>query len=260
MSPQRLCAKVLTYAVCIFVGALFQPMFGQARSPEQPDELKAFFQHTEQTLMDSVAVGDKSPWESALDDSCIITNEEGEIQDKSAFLKDLTGLPPGLSGSIVVTDLTVQQSGDFAVVRFRMDEKEKVFGQQLATRYRSTDTFRKQDAKWKIIASHQSVITSDPPAQEVSKAIWPALVGRYQLLPKGWTFEVQLKDGQLYGGRDPKRLRRMIPMASNVFVREGTLGEWIFPLDADGKPSKIVEWRKFEPLVWTRMNSDPDPK
>jgi len=259
VSPHGIRRYASRYATFIIAGVLLQPIFGQARPPEKEDELKAFFQHTEQSLVDSVALGDKSPWLNVLDDGCVITNEEGEVQDKSTFLKELTGLPQGLSGGIEVTDLTVQQFGDIAVVRFLMNEKETVFGQQLSTSYRSTDTFRKHDGRWKMIASHQSVITSDPPSQNVSKDLWPALVGRYQLVTNGWTFEVQLKDGQLYGGRDPHRLARMIHMASNVFVREGTLGDWIFTLDADGKPSKLIELRKFEPLVWTRVVSDSKP-
>jgi len=259
VSPHGIRRYASRYATFIIAGVLLQPIFGQARPPEKEDELKAFFQHTEQSLVDSVALGDKSPWLNVLDDGCVITNEEGEVQDKSTFLKELTGLPQGLSGGIEVTDLTVQQFGDIAVVRFRMNEKETVFGQQLSTSYRSTDTFRKHDGRWKMIASHQSVITSDPPSQNVSKDLWPALVGRYQLVPNGWTFEVQLKDGQLYGGREPHRLAHMIAMASNVFVREGTLGDWIFTLDADGKPSKLIELRKFEPLVWTRVVSDSKP-
>ncbi len=258
MSRHQLAIAIVQYAFIVCI--LFLSMSAQARSLESASGLMAYFQRTVLVLMDSRAVGDKAPWEIVLDESCVITDEEGKVLDKKAFLKELTGLPSGLTGSIDVADLTVQQLGDFAIVRFRMNEKETVFGQQLATAYRSTDTFHKGSGDWKMIASHQSVITSDPPAQDVSKESWPALVGRYQLLPNGWTFHVVLRDGQLYGGRDPNQLRRMIPMAENVFVREGTLGEWIFSLDSHGKSTKIIELRKFEPLVWTAITSGSQPQ
>lgn len=242
-------------AILVFVIASALPSAtGQTLSPQAANELRGFFQREEQLLMDSVAVGNKIPWNDALDEDCIVTNEEGEVLNKKALLDQLTGLPRGLSGTIEVADLTVQRVSDFVVVvRFRMNEKETVFGQQLKTSYRSTDTFVQKNATWKMIASHQSVITSDPPAQEVSRTNWPALVGTYQLLPNGWIVHVVLRDGELYSGRDLNHLKRLIPIGPNVFTREGNLGEWIFCLDKMQKATKIVELRKFEPLVWTSV-------
>ena len=242
-------------ALLVFITAsAFSAAIGQTLSPQPTNELRDSFQREEQILMDSLAIGNKDPWNDALDDDCIITNEEGEVLNKKTFLDQLTGLPPGLSGSIEIDDLTVQRVSDFvAVVRFRMNEKEMVFGQQLKTSYRSTDTFVQKNATWKMIASRQSVITSDPPAQEVSRKNWPAFVGTYQLLPNGWVVHVVLKDGELYSGRDLDHLKRLIPIGPNVFTREGTLGEWIFCLDEKQKAMKIIELRKFEPLIWTSI-------
>jgi len=107
-----------------------------------------------------------------------------------------------------------------------------------------------------MVASHTSVVTSDPPAQEVSKAGWPGLVGQYRLLPNGWTFTVELRDRQLYGGRDPKNLRPLVPLAPAVFVVSGSLGEWIFVVE-NGKATRIVNRRKFAVLVWTRVEPAP---
>jgi hypothetical protein len=89
----------------------------------------------------------------------------------------------------------------------------------------------------------------------VSGAEWPALVGRYRLLPDGWTLTVQLREGKLYGGRDPEKLRQFIPLAPNVFVLSGSLGEWIFVADEQGRTTRIVSFRKFEPLVWSRSET-----
>ncbi len=214
-----------------------------------------WFQVTEQALMDSVAAGHKSPWERILDPSCVLTSEEGQVLTKQEFLDALRPLPPGLSGGIVVKDLTVQELGDVAVVRYLADEWETVFGQRLTTRYRTTDTYRRVAPDWRMVASHTSVVTQDPPAQTVSRAGWPALVGRYRLLPEGWTFTVELRDGRLYGGRDAKNLRLLIPLTPEAFVLSGSLGEWIF-VSENGKGVRIVSFRKFEPLVWTRVD-DP---
>lgn len=219
----------------------------------------AWFQSTEQGLMDAVASGDKARWDRILDPGCVITSEEGESIAKEAFLKGLGGLPAGLSGGIAVKELTVQEFPAFAVVRFLADEWEVVFGHHLATKYRITDTFRRAGPEWMLVASHASVVTSDPPAQPVARALadatWPAFVGSYRLSAEGWRFYVELRDGQLFGGRKREKLRPLIPLAPDAFVLSGSLGEYIFVRDAQGKVTHILEIRKFEPLVWARDDS-----
>lgn len=222
------------------------------QAAKQDSELE-WFRSTEQGLMDATATGEKALWDRVMDEDCIVTTEEGEALTKEEFLKELRGLPPGLSGKIFVKDLTLQKFAEFAIVRARLDEDENVFGQQLFTQYRVTNTYRRAGQTWKLVASHFSVVTLDPPPQDVSKADWATLTGSYKLLPDGWTFHVQLQDGVLYGGRDPNKLRPFIPMAPNVFTLKGALGEWIFVMEKGKPAAKIVHLRKFEPLIWTRV-------
>ena len=235
--------------------ALSIAAFPQVARPASPAIIQ-WFQHTEQSLMDAVASGDKNIWQKIMDAACIITSEEGEVLNKEDFLKSLHGLPPGLSGEIAVRDLTVQEFPSFAIVRYLADEKETVFRQQLATKYRVTDVYRRDASTWRLISSHTSVVTADPPAQNVSTAAWPALAGSYQLLPDGWIMHVVLRNGKLYGGRDPAKLRPFVPLTPDAFVLTGSLGEWMFVLGPGGKATQILDFRKFEPLVWTRIAGD----
>lgn len=209
--------------------------------------------------MDTVAKGDKQEWQRVMDDHCVVTSEDGEVLSKKQFLDELGPLAPGLSGTIRVQNLTVQTVSGIAIVRYLADEQEAVFGQQLATQYRTTDTFRRTGGQWKMLASHTSVVTKDPPPLEVSSAHWPALAGTYQLLPDGWTFHVVLQDGKLYGGRDLSKLRPFLPLTPDAFVLQGRLGEWLFVRDAAGKAGQIVNFRKFEPLIWTRVAGTTAP-
>jgi len=226
-----------------------------------------WFHNAEQSLMDAIAAGDRRSWDRIMDAGCIVTTEEGEVIGREQFLNDLRTLPAGLSGTIAVRDLTVQEFPAFAIVRFLADERETVFGQPLTTKYRVTDTFRRTGAAWKMVASHVAVVTIDPPAQPVATDGWPGLSGTYQLIPNGfhpttqsprggdpgWTFHVVLRDGQLLGGRDPEKLKRLIPLTPDAFVVEGSLGEWLFVIGPDRTATQIVNFRKFEPLVWTRV-------
>jgi uncharacterized protein DUF4440 len=219
-------------------------------------EAVRWFRATEQRLMDAIATGDKRAWDEVTDPGWVLTTEEGQLMGKKQFLDELRPLPAGLKGDISVQDLTVQHVGDaVAIVRFLADEWETVFGQRLSTRYRVTDAYRRDRESWKMVASHVSVVTQDPPAQEVSKDQWPGFVGSYRLLPDGWTLTVELRDGLLWGGRDPKKLRQFIPLAPSVFVLSGSLGEWMFVTDK-GAVTHILNFRKFEPLVWTRVDGE----
>ena len=242
-------------AAILAVALLLPVSFAGAAEPPRAHEAAEavrWFRATEQKLMDAIAAGDKKPWDEATDPAWVLTTEEGQLMGKKQFLEELRPLPAGLKGDISVQDLTVQHVGDaVAIVRFLADEWETVFGQRLSTRYRVTDAYRRDREEWKMVASHVSVVTQDPPAQEVSRDQWPAFVGTYRLLPDGWTLTVELRDGLLWGGRDPKKLRQFIPLAPNAFVLSGSLGEWIFVADK-GAVTHVLNFRKFEPLVWTR--------
>jgi hypothetical protein len=186
------------------------------RIQAQPADLVATFQALEQSLMDAVAPGDKTPWDRVMAPDCVMTDEEGRVLNKRDFLEALGPLPSGLSGHISVRDLTVQSYPTFAIVRFLMDESEDVFGQQLTTKYRNTDTFRLDGTAWKLVASATTVVTINPPSQAIDKSGWPGLAGTYQLMPAGWTFHVELRDGALYGGRDATKLRAFIPLTATA--------------------------------------------
>ncbi len=75
-----------------------------------------WFLERTQALYDAVAVGDKTIWRQTLSDDCIITDEDGEVYDKTAFLDTLTGLPKGFSGVIRVRRLTARIFGAAASV------------------------------------------------------------------------------------------------------------------------------------------------
>ncbi len=111
---------------------------------------------------------------------------------------------------------------------------------------------------WKMVASQFVVVRQDPPAQSVDTSRWPGLVGTYRLQPDGWTFHVVLQGGTLYGGRDPQKLKPFVPLTPDAFTLQGSLGEWLFVLDRDGKASHIVDLRKFETLIWSRISDTPE--
>jgi hypothetical protein len=215
--------RSVTISARLVIYLVSSPPGAQAAEPEPASAAIEWFRATEQALLDSVASGDKASWERVMDPSCIVTTEEGEVLDKRSFLEGLAPLPSGLEGGITVKDLTVQTLPEAAIVRYLAEEWEEVFGQKLATSYRVTNTYRLDGEEWKMVGSHFSVVTRDPRPQKVSTKAWPSFVGRYRLLPDGWTFHVVLREGTLYGGRDTAKLRPLIPLTPDAFVLSGSL-------------------------------------
>jgi ketosteroid isomerase-like protein len=256
---QAMPIKTLILVAALAVSGVAAQAQAQARTElvRTTGETLNWFKTTEQALLDAIAVGDTRVWDRVLDEDWVITSEEGEVQGKQEFLRGLHPLPAGLKGTLTIRELTVQEYPAFAIVRFLADETEVVFGQRLANQYRVTDTFRKTDSGWKIVASQFVVVLQDPPEQPADKSRWPGLVGTYRLQPDGWTFHVVLRDGILLGGRDPQQLKALIPLTADAFVLQGSLGDWLFIVDRDGKASGVVEFRKFEPLIWSRVPDTP---
>lgn len=126
----------------VFLAAV-APLGGSAASEVTPAATVAWFQSTEQSLMNAIAAADKGPWVRVMDEGCVLTTEEGKVLNVADFFKELSPLPPGLAGGIAVKELTVQELPGFAVVRYLADEWETVFGQRLTTKYRVTDTYRR---------------------------------------------------------------------------------------------------------------------
>jgi hypothetical protein len=52
-----------------------------------------------QELVDSVAGGDQGPWKTYFADDCVYFDEKGRNMNKEALVADMTGLPPGSSGT-----------------------------------------------------------------------------------------------------------------------------------------------------------------
>src|SRR5262249_9200679 len=77
-----------------------------------------------QELNDAVSNGSASVWEKYLDAHALYVEEDGAVHNKAELVKEITPLPPGLSGNIKVEVLQFHQDGDVATVVFRDHETE----------------------------------------------------------------------------------------------------------------------------------------
>ena len=224
------------------------------------DSSSEWFRKTTQDLYDAVAPGETAVWDRVLDTNCRITTEDGEVLDKAHFLQEMRPLPRGFSGRIKVRDLTVQRLDQAAVVHYWLDETEEIFGQQLRTTYVETDVYRRATDSWKMVALQVTVVPRDLEAVPVHSTDWPALAGDYRLADEANThYEVRLRDGALYGGRDQKTATLLIPLAPLVFFQKGSIHIMVFVQDDTGAIAEVRELHKYNEVVMKRVTTPAKP-
>lgn len=213
-----------------------------------------WFQATTQKLFDAVAAGERKVWDEALDDSCTITTEDGEVFDKQHFLEQLKPLPPGFRGRIQVQRLTVRMLGEAAVVHYWLDETEDIFGQQLHTVYVDTDTYRRSGDTWRAVAMQVTVVPRDLEPIQSDERLWPSLVGEYAYSERASSrYRVFLRQGVLYGGRDASSATRLIPLAPLVFFQQGSIHIMVFVRDRGGAITEVRELHKYNEVRMQRL-------
>jgi hypothetical protein len=221
-------------------------------------DLHAWFQTRTQALFDAIAVGDRQVWEQTLDETCTITTEDGEVQNKAQFLAELRPLPKGFTGRGTIRGLTVQDLGASAVVHYWIDESENIFGQELKTSYVETDTYHRNAGVWKIVAMQTTVVPRDLEPLSTESAAWPTLVGEYRFPGDAQIrYRVFVRDGVLLGGRDEKSATVLIPLSPLVFFQKGSIHLMIFVRDSAGAVAEVREIHKYNEVRMQRVPAAP---
>jgi hypothetical protein len=227
---------------------------GRADSPTP----RAWFQTRAQALFDAVTSGDRGIWDRTLDPGCIITTEDGEVEDKAKFLSEVAPLPKGFSGYGKVRDLTVRNLGSAAVVHYWIDEHENVFGQELFTTYVETDTYGLRSGSWKIVAMQVTVVPRDLQPIVTDAADYPALSGEYRFPgDERVRYRVFVRNGSLFGGQDEQSATLLIPLAPRVFFQKGSIHFMFFVKNTAGTVTEVREIHKYNEVRMLRVNGLP---
>jgi hypothetical protein len=231
--------------------ALFFAVPGQAANdPRLAAELKA----RTQALLDAVAPGNKAPWAAALDKDLISVNENNEVVTKDELLKQLEPLPPGLNGSIKVTEFQLQRHGDVAVATYIADETLDYHGQILRTKFRTTDTWHRTNAAWTIISSMTLAVLNDPPSVRLPDAKLAEYAARYELTPQ-IHYVIRAEAGHLFGQRDGGKEAELKAEAPDLFFVAGApRSRKVFYRDSTGKVIGFGDRREGQDIRWRRVS------
>src|SRR5262245_951568 len=75
-------------------------------SPADEDPTASLLRQTRE-LFDAVSAGDRAPWQRYVDPRASYLDEDGTLLSKADLVSQIKPLPPGVSGTIEVTDFRV---------------------------------------------------------------------------------------------------------------------------------------------------------
>ena len=229
---------------------LFVAILTFFNAPSTSDSDIALLRTKDQALLDAIAPGDRKTWDDALAPEALYVDENGTILDRAEFLKELTPLPAGASGTLAITSYSAKVSGDLATVVHTDDEEENYHGEILHARYLMTETWRRDAGSWKLYLVHAYAVLKDPPTITLPAAELQQYAGRYTA-GNDLVYVIQFDGKQLTAGREgsaPKPL--LIEVRDVLFVPGQPRIRKIFQRDDKGKITSFVDRRESWDLVW----------
>lgn len=213
-----------------------------------------------QQLLDAVATGDKAVWERVLDDRMIHVDENGVVRTKQELIAELSPLPPGLQGSLTIDRFEVRHFGDVAVVAQEAQEHLDYHGQALRSRFRSVDTWRRDDEGWRLIGEQTTAVLKDPPSIAMSSAQLCTYAGQYELT-ETITTTIRCENDALVATRAGRPQARYLPETRDVFFQAGQpRTRRLFVRDERGEITAFVDRREGEDIRWLKVNPPPASK
>jgi ketosteroid isomerase-like protein len=232
-------------ALALFLFAVGMPA-GAAENV--PDLLK----RQTQEMVDAIATGKAAVWDRYLDEGVRYVDESGTVLTKKQMVEGTKPLPEGVTGTIKVIGFDAVVHGDVAVATYVNDEYEDFHGHKLHCQYRTTDTWMKTRAGWRLIAAQVLALRTDPPPAALSASLRGEYCGRYSLTPE-IAYEIRCNGETLEGqqtGRKPEELRAEAPDV--LYVPGRPRYRYVFLRDAAGKITGFAQRREAWDLVWKR--------
>jgi hypothetical protein len=235
------------------LGLLALAAFFPARPARAAEEVEGLLRRQTQELFDAITAGTPAVWERYLDPQAIYTSEDGTVSSKAQMVADVKPLPPGVSGTIEVTGFRAVVRGTVAVTTHVEDEHEDYHGHKLHCQYRTTDTWMKTPAGWRLVAGQVLALRTDPPAIHPDRALLAEYCGRYALTPE-ITYEIRCKDGGLEGQQTGHPAEVLKVEAPDVlFVPGKPRYRKVFARGPDGRIRGFAERREAWDLDWKRL-------
>lgn len=216
------------------------------------EDVPALLKRHTQALMDAITTGESTVWAKLLHPDAVLTDEGGAVTPRAKLLASMKPFPADISGRIRVLDFVAHVHGDTAIATYLSDEDESYYGANLHCQYRSTDTWRRANGHWQLIASQVLALRTDPPENRAAQSETVAIVGDYMLASNKRMTIASTPSGLTLTELDwpAKSLRRE---ASDVwFVPGSPRYRYIVERAPGGTVTAIIQRREAWDLRWVR--------
>lgn len=204
-------------------------------------------------LLDAVAPGDVEVWKRYAHERLIYVSEANQELTKAQLIEEMKPLPKGLVGNLEVGAFRVELHGNVAVATYVADERLDYHGQVIESRFRTTDTWLKTEAGWRLIGSQVLAVLEDPPAIALPRETLCGYAGTYRLTPEIVT-KVTCTDDGLLSERTGRKAAAMKAEVRDVFFTPGQpRTRRIFLRDARGAVTAFVDRREGLDIRWIRV-------
>jgi hypothetical protein len=220
-------------------------------------DVEAELRRLTQENLDAIAPGKVEVWRRNLHDKMTHVDENGVVRNKTELLAEFSPLPKGLVGRLNIDKFQVTVDGNVAVATHEDLEHLEYHGQMMVSRWRSTDTWVKTAAGWKLLAEQTLAVLEDPPAIPRTAEQLCAYAGTYQLTPE-ITDTMKCADGRLTGTRTGRPEVTYQAEVADVFFAPGKpRTRRIFLRDDKGAITGFVDRREGIDIRWTKVAAKP---
>jgi Domain of unknown function (DUF4440) len=228
-----------------------------AAAADSPADVESELRRLTQENLDAIAPGQVEVWRRNLHDKMTHVDENGVVRNKTELLAEFSPLPKGLVGRLQIDKFKVTLDGNVAVATHEDREHLQYYGQMMVSRWRSTDTWVKTAAGWKLLAEQTLAVPEDPPAIRLTAQQLCAYAGTYQLTPE-ITDTIKCSDGRLTGTRTGRPEVTYQPEVLDVFFAPGKpRTRRIFVRDDKGAITGFVDRREGIDVRWMKVAAKP---
>lgn len=242
---------------CIAAVCLVAAFASHAAAPTTPDPEPqppaVTIRAATQAMLDAVALGDAATWDRWLDPAYLHVDENATVRTRAELLAELKPLPPGLTGRMSIAEFRTTEAGDTLVATHLDAEELDYHGQKIASRYRTTDTWHRTPAGWRLLATQTLAVLEDPPAITLDRRTLCSYAGRYALT-KDIAVRIDCAGDRLVAKREGRPDRTFAAEVRDVFFEPGQpRTRRIFTRDAAGRLTGFVDRREGRDVVWKKV-------
>jgi ketosteroid isomerase-like protein len=219
------------------------------------ENLSDLLKRQTQEFSDAGKAGDAAAMDRLLDPDVVFTNENNETSTKKDLVSGAKPSAAGVKSSLKVTNWHLQQFGDVAVAHFVDALTQDFHGQTLHAEFFSTETWKKEQDGWKMIASQTTQVPHDPPGVTLPTKLLDEYVGTYSA-SSDFSFIFTRKGNDLFaaasGGGQPTLQK--VELADVLFTPGTPRTRKIFQRDAGGKITGFLYRRDGSDIVFRRTS------